>query len=478
MAVRPHAPVDGAARGGARVLPRLTRRVFTDLAVWMAGLGVLIGVVFPFVVIPLGVPGAVSLRPGFFAATLSAGLLVGTVNFLLARAVVGGRLRALSGRMRFVSEAIEVATYTGDWSGCDPDDCSLAIDSADEIGEAAASFNQLLGALAESRSVEVALSGYVHTLTTHLALDTLADAALDGLIRHAGAAAGALCVVQDEGAVVAASRRLEADRLLDSSVVVHAFDADGVVLIDVPPALRVDAAVVDFRPAAVALAPVRFKDATVGLAVLAFERQPAPERIQLVDGLRGPTGVALHNALTHDRFQRLAAVDPLTGVYNRRFGLGRLREEFARALRTGAPLALLAIDVDHFKTVNDTYGHLTGDRVLREIAHATRHVLREGDVLVRTGGEEFVALLPGAGVDDLRAVGERIRRTVAAVSAPAGDVAVRVTVSLGGVSFPSVDVASPEELLEHADQALYRAKNSGRDRLRLAPAPPGRARSA
>ena len=120
----------------------------------------------------------------------------------------------------------------------------------------------------------------------------------------------------------------------------------------------------------------------------------------------------MNNALAHDRLERLAAIDPLTEAYNRRFGLARLHEEYSRAVRAEAPLGILMLDLDHFKAVNDIYGHLVGDRVLRAVARACRRVIREGDVLVRYGGEEFLVLLPGAGVDDVMQIGERIRRAV------------------------------------------------------------------
>jgi two-component system, cell cycle response regulator len=175
--------------------------------------------------------------------------------------------------------------------------------------------------------------------------------------------------------------------------------------------------------------------------------------------------VALNNALAHERFQRLAAVDPLTGAFNRRFGFGRLNEEFARSVRGGAPLGLLAFDLDHFKAVNDTYGHLVGDQVLHEVTAAARTALRDGDVLIRSGGEEFLVLLPGAGARDVEHVGERLRRCVAAVAVPTAEGDVAITVSLGGVSFPRTEASRPEDLLEKADQAVYRSKEQGRDRL-------------
>jgi two-component system cell cycle response regulator len=161
-------------------------------------------------------------------------------------------------------------------------------------------------------------------------------------------------------------------------------------------------------------------------------------------------------------------VDPLTDAYNRRFGLARLQEEYSRAVRAEVPLGVLMLDLDHFKAVNDVYGHLVGDRVLRAVARACRRVLREGDVLVRFGGEEFLILLPGAGMVDVRQIGERVRRAIAETSVLEGDQSIAVTVSLGGTTYRDSGSSSPEQLVAQADAALYEAKAAGRDRLQVA----------
>jgi diguanylate cyclase (GGDEF)-like protein len=134
-------------------------------------------------------------------------------------------------------------------------------------------------------------------------------------------------------------------------------------------------------------------------------------------------------------------------------------------VRSEVPLGLIGFDLDHFKAVNDTYGHLAGDRVLRDASSAARLVIRDGDVLVRTGGEEFLVVLPGAGPDDVSAVAERIRRAVGAISVPSGDSLIGVTVSLGAASVPSTPADTPDDLVALVDEALYAAKAAGRDRL-------------
>ena len=137
-------------------------------------------------------------------------------------------------------------------------------------------------------------------------------------------------------------------------------------------------------------------------------------------------------------------------------------------MRSKEPLGVILFDIDHFKAVNDTYGHQAGDKVLRTVADAARSVLREGDTLLRYGGEEFLAVLPGAGTDDLDQLGDRIRREIEASVTSDQHQEIRVTVSLGAVAFPSTDVTDIDDLVRHADAAMYVAKSAGRNRLTFA----------
>lgn len=161
----------------------------------------------------------------------------------------------------------------------------------------------------------------------------------------------------------------------------------------------------------------------------------------------------------------LALTDELTGVANRRAVLAALDRE---ARDGGAALAVVMFDIDHFKSINDTFGHQAGDQVLRTVADAARSVLREGDTLMRYGGEEFLAVLPGAGSEDLHELGERIRREVEGRVIRDQHHQIRVTVSLGAVGFPSNDVADIDDLIRQADAAMYLAKSSGRNQLTFA----------
>jgi diguanylate cyclase (GGDEF)-like protein/PAS domain S-box-containing protein len=161
----------------------------------------------------------------------------------------------------------------------------------------------------------------------------------------------------------------------------------------------------------------------------------------------------------------LAATDPLTGIDNRRSFLNRAQEEFARSKRYGLPLAFLMIDVDHFKAVNDTYGHDAGDRLLKALAAALRDAMRTTDHVGRLGGEEFGALLIQSGAMEAAAVARRLRQALqnVCVLTDAGE-KICFTVSMGLAQCDG-DVATVEELMRRADAALYHAKKTGRDRI-------------
>jgi diguanylate cyclase (GGDEF)-like protein len=175
---------------------------------------------------------------------------------------------------------------------------------------------------------------------------------------------------------------------------------------------------------------------------------------------------------THDRvrgvqreLERMVVSDSLTGLFNRRALIDRLNGEFARVGRYRTPMALAMIDLDGFKPINDTYGHLFGDQVLRAVGGAILRSVRTLDIPARYGGDEFVLVLPQTDAAGALRVCERILKNVTALEfSPAGET-VKLTASLGIGFHPSEDVATPEDLLRAADDALYRAKRAGKNRV-------------
>jgi diguanylate cyclase (GGDEF)-like protein/PAS domain S-box-containing protein len=170
---------------------------------------------------------------------------------------------------------------------------------------------------------------------------------------------------------------------------------------------------------------------------------------------------------SEDDMKLLASLDPLTGAHNRRQGDVLLAAEFNRRARNARPFAVFMLDIDHFKTINDTFGHAVGDAVLIALARTCHDTLRAIDVVARWGGEEFLMVLPETGTAEAMIAAERVRAALEAtdVAAPGGTT-IRFTVSIG-VAVSAGE--SPSELLRRSDAALYVAKTGGRNRVELAP---------
>jgi diguanylate cyclase (GGDEF)-like protein len=157
--------------------------------------------------------------------------------------------------------------------------------------------------------------------------------------------------------------------------------------------------------------------------------------------------------------------DPLTGCLNRRALETRLRAEWRQAKRRGSTVAVLAIDLDHFKEINDSRGHPFGDVVLQEFAEIMKATARDTDAVARVGGDEFVIVLPDTGWQGALTFAERIRRKVDDFSFGASTAAIRLTISIGVALARGTDPVSPEMLLQDADRSLYKAKSTGRNRI-------------
>ncbi|WP_417243023.1 diguanylate cyclase domain-containing protein [Celeribacter sp.] len=174
---------------------------------------------------------------------------------------------------------------------------------------------------------------------------------------------------------------------------------------------------------------------------------------------------------TIDRGIKMASIDPLTGLYNRRYALPHLERLAADAIRTNTPFAVMIVDIDKFKSVNDTFGHMTGDTVLVEVARRLRDKLRPQDLVARIGGEEFLIALPASTLESARVAAERIRREVCATPAATSDKGQPVTVSISIGLAMCTDMphcgASVSSLIDIADMALYTSKTGGRNQVTL-----------
>ncbi len=223
----------------------------------------------------------------------------------------------------------------------------------------------------------------------------------------------------------------------------------------------------------VALAPLILRGQLIGILNQGSHRPghfTPGTATDLLEHLAAVTAMCLDNALNHERLKVYGLTDPLTGVANRRFFDKRVTEEVERWFRRGEPLVAMLVDIDHFKQVNDRFGHHVGDAALREVAELLGRDLRGADVLARYGGEEFVLLLPNTTAFQGMAIAQRLCQRVEKYPfAPDRDLSLNLTVSIGVACLDTESelggVNPSGWLIQRADAALYEAKQSGRNRV-------------
>jgi diguanylate cyclase (GGDEF)-like protein len=224
--------------------------------------------------------------------------------------------------------------------------------------------------------------------------------------------------------------------------------------------------------------PLRTAQNVLGAVVLGARRPGAygPEAVRQLEVVAMQAAESIYRARLFEQTERLATTDGLTGLLNHRTFQGRLDEHLAHAERYGKRLSLLLCDIDHFKAVNDTYGHPVGDLVLKGVARTLAKEARATDLVARYGGEEFAVVMPETDAAGALVIAERIRERVARLALETEQGRLGVTMSLGVATFPE-DGAKKGALVERADACLYQAKRGGRNRTVCAGAPkaPGRA---
>jgi diguanylate cyclase (GGDEF)-like protein len=216
---------------------------------------------------------------------------------------------------------------------------------------------------------------------------------------------------------------------------------------------------------------LRFKSSELGIISLSFPGKPGligKIDKDALDELAWAASLHLYQAKQYHDAVKLASKDPLTSLLNRRVFMESLDREFARAKRHETPMSLIILDIDHFKSVNDTYGHQTGDLVLKWLAGVLSSTARAGDIVGRVGGEEFGIILPWTDPEQARNLAARIKEALSEAAPPTRHEHLRPTISQGISSIEHFLINSPEDLIYWSDQAMYLAKKEGRDTIRLA----------
>lgn len=445
---------------------RVTHNLLTDLALWMTAFGGLVGLLFPAIIGHFMSQTPIEVSFGFRLAAVFSGILVGYVGFLIARQIISPRLRMLSSRMQRVGIAL-AADDPQQALDCNPKQCVVTVDSDDDIGQCADAFNRMIATLFQQRQMEDKARIFSHQVATRLDLSDLSAHALAFLLEHTPAVAGGL-FLNRRGTleVVAEIGLISAEQIAANPLLQRAILQASTQRVELPADIEADGILARYRPRDVLAVPIGDGGEPLAALLLAAERGFDEFELSLLDTLTTVLGLALNNALAHDELERLAALDGLTGLYNRRFGLARLEEEYSRSRREQIPLGLLIFDIDHFKRVNDTLGHLAGDQMLRHIAALLKREIRDTDVGIRYGGEEFLVVCPNT---DLAAAGhlaERLRKKIRETACDCGAQGEQhVTISCGIAAFPECPINDINDLVHWADEALYAAKAQGRDRI-------------
>lgn len=212
--------------------------------------------------------------------------------------------------------------------------------------------------------------------------------------------------------------------------------------------------------------PLRIHNKSVGVLVVSFceELSLGRDSLEVLESAMAHLALALRSTWLYRQVKSRAERDGLTGLYNRRYFDERLEHEIKRHDRYGHEFALILLDIDYFKAINDSYGHLVGDDVLKELSELVAKELRYADCMARYGGEEFVVVLPYTSGEKAQKLAERLRYIIANHSFCSAGADIKITASFGVTSFAAEQQITSQELIEQADKALYRAKAQGRNR--------------
>jgi two-component system, cell cycle response regulator len=382
---------------------------------------------------------------------------------------------------RFVRQLADAAEAVGSGAVRASDVSVEAPEGETELAELADAFNRVLARIRYQRqqleerdaSFRSALNRLGDALTVTHDRTGIIDAVLETSAISVGARGGAFyAVIPANGGLRAMScyscEMMGSELEPGEGVAGAAVASDEVALVPGDATLAPSEPIAD---AAVAI-PLRRGNHAIGVLAL-YGRAPdetfTDDDVRLLQSLVHQAETAIENTFLYEEATRLSITDGLTGLWNRRLFDLRINEELQRAIRFQEPFGLLLVDLDHFKTVNDRFGHQAGDAVLVELARRLTDATREVDVVTRFGGEEFALILPKTPVEGTVRLAEKVREVVAHEPFAAGSASIPVTVSVGAAGYPEHGLSSAE-LLAAADAALYRAKENGRNRVEEAEA--------
>lgn len=443
----------------------ISKKTFLDLAIKMIGFGIIIGISFPIFTTLLGVPKEISFSSLFFTACVLAGFLVGLTNYILTRLTVGKKLNSFIDKMIVANQHVITFENKATIDELDVNYYLINDESDDEFGQCAAAFNSLTESSLKALHLQKVHRDFIKRLSENLELESLSMYAIESLMQYTDATAGALFIEKDGELICTKCFGITStETILENPILLDVLRTGKRGVYSFPENVKLDGVITTFTPSQLMLEPIIYNGIITGVILLATATELNFDFIEELDIFVSSLSLVLNNSLQHEQIQRLAALDPLTGIYNRRFGIKRLEEEVSRSNRSNLPMGVMLLDIDRFKNINDTYGHIAGDRFLKKMVAIIQPILRNGDVLLRYGGEEFLMILPGANKEDVYKIAERIRYAISECTVVYGEYEIKSTVSIGVDSLPESKIIDYMTLVANADRALYRAKGTGRNR--------------
>lgn len=450
-------------------MKNLTGSVIKDQLFYMLGFGLLMGLIFPFFTLwLLKLPASKVLTPLFFSMCVVAGLIVGLCNYFIFRGVVYRFLSNLALKMQVFQEKFTRHRNAPSEESCRVEECFADTSSADILGQISGEFNRLIASVASFVEAERTTDVFLEKLKKNLKLEDVAGVVLETFSDYFGGDGGFLMVLERGEFTLARSQGviINSEQLKDNfwhelfhreePLVVQNIESD---------ALHLNIGVGQLDPRYIALIPMKYQNENVGICGL-LSRTPFKREFNDLEARNfiNQATPFIYNSLIMKRLEIMAAIDELTGVLNRRFGLRRLMEEFERSRRYRLPLSVAMVDIDHFKKINDTYGHQAWDFVLKTMAALFTRNIRVSDLVIRYGGEEFLLAFNGASAVDAYNIMEKLRKAAETMRLQYGSYELKITFSAGVASFPSDKVSDLVSLIQQADAGLYKAKESGRNR--------------
>lgn len=446
------------------------RSISGKLLVLMLGSGIGTGLVFPFFTRSvLQLPADRVLTPLFFSMCVMAGLFVGIFNFYASRRVTYGFLEEISRKLMDFRKKLNTPDRKG-LLECDGDDCLIHSHMTDPItGNIVESFNDFILTIRDHFKTDLIFNRFLDRLKHGLKIRDVAEIVVSAFMEFFGADGG--CIIGYErgefAPVKSINVAMDRDALKPENLERILFNAQIQVLDgDAEEDFKLDLAAGPTIPGHLAFIPLTYQNQRIGVCIL-LSNKPFKRDFSSLESRNFVNQATpfLYNSTLIQRLEVIAAIDELTGVLNRRFGMKRLNEEFDRSRRHGVPFSIAMLDIDDFKQLNDSFGHPCGDNVLK---HLTRHIsehIRMSDFILRYGGDEFIIVLPGASMDDTVRILERFRREVEGQIAPFGAYQVRYTFSCGICTYPAPDIEDVEAMIAFVDKAMYAAKRQGKNRL-------------